>query len=64
MKRALIIPVVWAIIAAGGVSVQNNYLVSVATATAFLAVGDKAGMCSARATSRLAIRCSSPSLPM
>ncbi len=38
MKRALIIPVVWAIIAAGGVSVQNNYLVSVATATAFLAV--------------------------
>ena len=38
MKRALVILVVWALVAAGGVSLQNNYLVSVATATAFLAL--------------------------
>ena len=38
MKRALVILVLWALVAAGGVSLQNNYLVSVATATAFLAL--------------------------
>ncbi|HKB53747.1 MAG TPA: branched-chain amino acid ABC transporter permease, partial [Ramlibacter sp.] len=38
MKRALIILIVCAVLAATGVSVQNNYLVTVATATAFLAV--------------------------
>jgi branched-chain amino acid transport system permease protein len=38
MKRALVILVIWALVAAVGVSLQNNYLVSVATATAFLAV--------------------------
>lgn len=38
MKRGLIILVIWALVAAVGVSLQNNYLVSVATATAFLAV--------------------------
>ena len=38
MKRALVIAVIWALVAGVGVSLQNNYLVSVATATAFLAV--------------------------
>jgi branched-chain amino acid transport system permease protein len=38
MKRALVILAIWALVAAVGVSLQNNYLVSVATATAFLAV--------------------------
>lgn len=38
MKRRLVILVVWAVFAAAGASLQNNYLVSVATATAFLAL--------------------------
>lgn len=38
MKRALVILAIWALVAAAGASLQNNYLVSVATATAFLAV--------------------------
>ena len=38
MKRALAILIVWAVLAVAGVSLQNNYLVTVATATAFLAV--------------------------
>jgi branched-chain amino acid transport system permease protein len=38
MKRMFVILVIWAFIASAGVSLQNNYLVSVATATAFLAL--------------------------
>ena len=38
MKHRLAIIIVWAVFAVVGVSLQNNYLVSVATATAFLAV--------------------------
>ena len=38
MKRGLIILVIWVLFAVAGVSLQNNYLVSVATSTAFLAL--------------------------
>ena len=38
MKRTLLVLVVWAVFGVAGVVLRNNYLVSVATATAFLAV--------------------------
>jgi len=38
MKRALVIMVVWALFASAGILLRNNYLVSVATSAAFLAV--------------------------